>query len=560
MATESKDTIYIDVDEEITGIISKVQSSPKDIVALVLPKRAAVLQSVVNMKLLKRAEDQSNKKVVLITSESRIMPLAGAAGLFVASNLTSKPYVPLAKVVADAKADSEAGDEVDPNTPISQVAPDAKFADSDGDIEIDNTPKVPAAGAETASGSKPKKNKKTKVPNFAKFRKKAIIIALILFLLIGGLVYAFTVAPKATVTVKAQTSQLPINFDFTADPKINSPDTDNKVVRANTQTTQKSDTEKVDASGTANKGKKASGSVTMTAKKCGGNPFTAPSSVPAGTGVSANGITYLTQEGTSFTTNGAQPDSQPNCYDYPAVNNTSITAQSAGKDANTNNTGFSVNGRSDVTAQGSASGGTDKNVKVVTQDDVNKAEERIKGAPNTTHDDFAAQLKKDGYVPIEDSYKAKQGNYDISPNVGGEGDQVTVSATTTYTMTGVKEDDLKQLIEKEVKDQSQGKDQNILSYGIDNAKFKVNKTSGLQDGQMSLSIDAKVVVGPNLNQDDIKNKISGKKPGEVRDILGQIPGLNDPQVNLSPFWVSKVPANHSKIIIDVQQADGSQIP
>ena len=31
MTATSKDTIYVDVDEEITGIVSKVQNSPKDI-------------------------------------------------------------------------------------------------------------------------------------------------------------------------------------------------------------------------------------------------------------------------------------------------------------------------------------------------------------------------------------------------------------------------------------------------------------------------------------------------------------------------------------------------
>ena len=68
MADTSKDTIYIDIDDEITSIIEKLQGSQEKIVALVLPKRATVMQSVVNMKLLKRTADESNKKLVLITS------------------------------------------------------------------------------------------------------------------------------------------------------------------------------------------------------------------------------------------------------------------------------------------------------------------------------------------------------------------------------------------------------------------------------------------------------------------------------------------------------------
>jgi hypothetical protein len=75
-----KDTIYIDAEDEITSIIDKVESAKEKIVALVLPKRSSTLQSIVNMRLLKRSAESAGKSVVLITSESALMPLAGAAG------------------------------------------------------------------------------------------------------------------------------------------------------------------------------------------------------------------------------------------------------------------------------------------------------------------------------------------------------------------------------------------------------------------------------------------------------------------------------------------------
>src|ERR1700712_4403491 len=94
MAANDKDTIYIDIDDEITGIIDKLQASNGKVVALVLPKRAAVFQSIVNMKLLKRSADNEKKNLVLITSEAGLLPLAGAAGVHVAKTLTSKPVIP----------------------------------------------------------------------------------------------------------------------------------------------------------------------------------------------------------------------------------------------------------------------------------------------------------------------------------------------------------------------------------------------------------------------------------------------------------------------------------
>src|ERR1700732_4612877 len=113
MAESHKDTIYIDIDDEITGIIDKLRGSSGKIVALVLPKRAAVFQSIVNMKLLKRAADDAKKNLVLITAEAGLLPLAGAAGVHVAKTLSSKPEIPSAPQTDDATEEmvEETGDE-----------------------------------------------------------------------------------------------------------------------------------------------------------------------------------------------------------------------------------------------------------------------------------------------------------------------------------------------------------------------------------------------------------------------------------------------------------------
>src|SRR3982750_4418911 len=110
---DQKDTIYIDIDDEITSIIEKVRASQQKIVALVLPKRASVLQSIVNMKLLKRTADTAKKSLVLITSEAGLLPLAGTVGLYVARNLQTKPEIPAVDGVADGVEDIDEPEEMD---------------------------------------------------------------------------------------------------------------------------------------------------------------------------------------------------------------------------------------------------------------------------------------------------------------------------------------------------------------------------------------------------------------------------------------------------------------
>lgn len=550
---DTKDTIYVDVEEEITGIVSKVQKSSKDIVALVLPKRASVLQSTVNMKLLKRSSEQAGKKLVLITSESRILPLAGAVGVFVAANLTSKPYIPPSPTSGESIAPADSEDvSIDPDTPVSQLAPDAKFADETGEgLEIDNTqPKTPSAeDAKKSSG------KKSKVPSFSRFRKKLIIGGVALLALIAFLVWAIVFAPSAQVIVRANTSELPLNIELRADKTVDQASPAERVVRASTAELEKEDSETVQASGEKNNGDKASGSVNMTAKSCAPDLNEEPANVPSGTGLSHNGNTYLTQSATSFS-NLEGPDDSGNCNVYSSDEPTNIRAQSPGKNANTNNSSFTVAGRSDVSAQGSASGGNDDIVKVVSDTDIKKARERLNSKQNTTQDEMTEQLSSEGYTAIESSFEASDPDYDANPSVNSEADEVTVTSTTDYTMLGVNTEDIRRVIEEEVKNQENGENQSILSDGLNTSSFEVLSES---EEIAIVRLSTTVVAGPDVDEEALKSQVEGKKDGEAEDILNGMSGFSDAEVSVSPFWVTKIP-KASKVDFIVQQADGETIP
>lgn len=546
--TKGKDTIYIDVDEEITGIVGKVQSSKKDIVALVLPKRANVLQSIVNMKLIKRTADQNDKKVVLITSESRLLPLAGASGLFVAANLTSKPYLP-----PSPKIDGQnLGDEViDPSTPVSEVAPDAKFADDDA-IEIDNTPRPDSSAGKAAS--KPKKKKGLKVPNFGKFRTRLIVGAVAAVFLITGLIWAIFIAPKATVTLKAQTSELAVNVSFVADTSATEFDKEGKVARAVVKESQKQDSEKVPATGQKDKGNKASGTVTLkNCKKADGKV-----TIPAGTGVSSGEFTFVTTQAVTLDAS-VFSGGGTTCLST-ATKEAPVIAQQPGDRYNLSAREYTVAGHSGVTGTGSSmTGGTSQIVTVVSQSDIDKAKERLNGKQNTVQDELKQDLRKEGYIAMTDTFQATPSEYSPSPAVDAEASEVTVSVTTSYKMTGVNEDDIKELVKQEVSEQQKDNPQNILSEGLESATFRAGSASGsLSPSQSAFNVSTTVVTGPDINDEQVKSQITGKKQGQAEDILKQIPGVVEPKVELSPFWVSKTP-KASKITIEVKQADGSAI-
>src|SRR3990167_4717474 len=182
MTEAAKDIIYIDIDDEITSIIEKVSASKHKIVALVLPKRATVLQSIVNMKLLKRRADSGGKRVVLITSEKGLLPLAGAVGLHTAKTLQSKPAVPPPPEIPDDAEDVEESDtdeepDIDNTKSIGELSGVAAVAASTDKVETIDIDDAEPADATAEAKKTTKKDKKIKIPNFNSFRMRLFLIA-----------------------------------------------------------------------------------------------------------------------------------------------------------------------------------------------------------------------------------------------------------------------------------------------------------------------------------------------------------------------------------------------
>jgi len=556
----SKDTIYVDVDDEITAIIDKVVSSKHKIVALVLPRRATVLQSMVNMKLLKRSSESKDKHLVLVTTEPGLLPLAGAVGLYVAKTPTSKPEIPVVGGSAPTGDDEtlEEGDFSPSEHANDKIGALAGPVAIDEPIEIDNEDKTlagaSAAGASRASkqkASKPKKgkDKKLKVPSFSSWRNRAILIGLGVAVLIAGFVLAFVVLPKATIAIQTDSETLTKNMDITLSPTATSVDADDMVVPARIETVEKTTTATAEATGQENQGDRAEGSVKFTVRQCGGG--STPSGIATGTGISVDGRTYITQGSASF--NFAGWDG-PSCIKYES-GNVDIRAQSGGSNFNTSGQkNFTVAGRSDATARGSANGGTDEIVKVLSQADIDGVKQKL--SSDTSQADAAKQeltqrlRSSSGDFIIEESFHGADPAVTESAKAGDRVDSVTITQKTTYSMASVSRSDLESLIKQAVAEDIDTERQAVLDSGLDEANFRLQNYA---DGKATMALSTRVVAGPKLDEDAIKEQAAGLKAGDVEELLQSYPGVTGVEVRYSPFWVSSVPKNTSKITIEYEQ-------
>lgn len=567
--TNTKATVYVDVDDEITAIIDKVTAPKEKIVALVLPKRASVLQSVVNMKLLKRSADNAKKHVVLITTESGLLPLAGAVGMYVAPSLQSKPQIPSRDgATADVVDESEDFDpEAAGGKPVGELAgASAVMKDDMETIELDNgTDADDAAGAAAgvAAGTaaagvagkaaKVKKNNKLKVPDFNKFRMGLVLAALAGVGLLVFLYFAAFVLPKATITVATDSSDITTSANLTLSPAAKTLDIPNKVFPAKVETKKVTGMQQVQATGSKNKGTKATGSVKII--NCSGGEDL---KIPAGTGVSAEGKTFITQDPLTI------PVESKTCKDIAGATSgvVDVTAISAGTSFNIGpQSNFTVAGslKDSVKASSSAAmtGGTDNIVKVVSQGDIDSAKNKITAQNNAaaTKVELQNNLEDAGYIAVKNSTQASDPAITPSAQVGDEADVVTVTAVTTYTMYGVKKTDIEQFIQENIKDKIDPSKQQVLDTGLSKATYDVPQPAA--SGNLGITFNATSTAGPDIRIDALKKQLAGKKTNDVRNLIKQTPGVTDVQVKYSPFWVSKVPKKESKIIIVIQKSNAS---
>src|SRR5215469_4965346 len=111
--------LYLEADEDITSAIDKLTKSPAQKVQIVVPKRSTMLQSIINLKLMKKAAEGAGKELVLVTNDKIATDLAGRVGLAVAPSVGANAVVQTAEMPEDLKSNEEIIEASDPEPPVA---------------------------------------------------------------------------------------------------------------------------------------------------------------------------------------------------------------------------------------------------------------------------------------------------------------------------------------------------------------------------------------------------------------------------------------------------------
>ena len=564
----NKDVVYIEPDDDITDIIARIKNADQKVVALVPPKKIGVLRSAVNTKLVAKAARSAQKNVVIVSADSSLTKLAAAAQLPVAKTLQSRPMLPSEiidnapdrgeQVINEADFDDDEPGADNPNLD-NKKQDNANSAKNKNSASSNKQPSKSKKDKneqnftsddleKDKSGKKGKKDKKN-LPALEKYRKWIIIGAIALVLLIIFLIWAFIFAPAATIDVKIRTTANNFSENVSFVTKQNDEDASKGVFYLQEEKVDKSTSVDFTATGQKDIGDKASGTLTLSTSF--GSSSDSDVNIPAGSSFSYGGLSYTSNSGITLANPESCTRADYNSGSCIATGNVGVTANEPGSDYNVgpHDSGWAAPGGVTASNSSAFSGGSSKVVAVVSQSDFDNAKTKLQ---NEGREDGRSELAKkfgDDMIVIDSSLDVSTSEPQSTVAVGAEvqsGVTPKISATTTYTMDGVKKSTVEDFI-KEKASSTVAPDQRI--YGIDNPFFENFQKS---NSGATAKLKSSTQTGPKVDENDILEKSKGRKTGEVQSLLKSINGVSSVDIKTSFPWVTTVPDDPNKITIELK--------
>lgn len=556
--------LYLEADEEITSVIDKLKGLEAKSIGLVIPRGALVLQSVVNLKLLKNQADEQDKKIALVTQDAVGRNLANQIGLTIFADVDStEPLEPVANATPRPNpneelevdmSDKSADEEIPSNIKVKRyddgdqsVAPRAQIGTADEahtphkseppmaapasepdrkdefvsrhigedkrETKYEQESDMPIKGRDAIPTKKKKKSAKGKV---------FLSIGIILFIGILGLANFALAKLNVKLTVPAEvyekTSQITIEKDR---PAV---DEQNFIVPGKQIEKESIVKKTANSTGKKNTGDKAKGTLTYQ------NDAGVDEGIPAGTTVRTSG-------GFEFTTDSAisVPKASLNANGDKVLGKStgSVTGKEAGAEGNfPSNTSYTISGKSKVTISGSTSGGVTKTVKVVTASDISSAKRDIETQAKQQMFELLKQTPDS--VVLEDAIRVETSEIKTTKNALDEADTFDVTAKAKGIVIVFKESDFRSIIIKKSESELQGK--SLLVDARDTiVPTLVSEQSNV--GKLTVAGLLSSHIGPKIEIEDLKNNLKFMTKSQISSELSKVQNIKQSSFELTPVYV-----------------------
>src|SRR3989344_5367356 len=369
-------------------------------------------------------------------------------------------------------------------------------------------------------------------------KKIGIGLAAFVVLAFVGTLIAGRFITSAEVVIKVNAKSQEESFDVDAIVGASS-DFARQQINGQEIVGEASGSRKAVTTGTKELGEPAKGEVTVF------NWTTSQTSFPKGTVIiSKNGIKFELDGEVSVASRSAST---------PGESSTVVTAVDLGSKGNLGaGTDFTLQEFDELLYSGTNdnafSGGDEKKVTVVSQEDLDKLEESLleslkQNATSNLKEKLAGKTFSESTIEVEIVKKV------FDKKLEEESSLVNLDMSVEATAIAYSEEELKKLLAENVKDDAP---ENLEAKAEDIKLLKVDAPGTIRGLNLTGSFEAKFI--PKFDENDLREKVMGKSVKETRETIKGLPEVVDVNVNFSPsfFFTNSLPTSKEKISFKVE--------
>jgi hypothetical protein len=559
--------IYLEPDDEITGVIDKIKKVNQDRVILVVPKAATILQSIVNLKILKQQAVRLGKDISVVTSDETGRNLASQIGLTVYRDLAKRPIPEEEKLappqgqirdLESGAAATTAGELEKKEPPKAQeeakeIPPEPQTSKGMIDIRpsgVKFTPykdeKRAGLGVEKISKSPIKSTTKPSYDGGSLKKLKIMAIILLIVAILEG-VLAYFYLPRANVNVVLKAEKLDKTYEITAqkDATLN---IETSTIGAQVVSVDKETSKDLPTSGTKDVGEKAKGTITITNETGTDQPLVATTRF-----VSANNLVFRSTAAVTI----------PKAYLDPGGNKingsatASVVADATGEAYNIGPSNFTIPGlaaavQSKIYGRNGAamSGGSTRKIKIVSETDIQNAQTQLMNELIVSGKEEAlSKTNKDENISLEGSAGGIVISGSANPAVGAEAETFKYNLKATINVIVVKKSDYYNILTSKI-DNEIAKDKELLPGELEKTTESKVTNLDIANGKMVIASHVVAPIVAKMDLNAMKNNIKGKSVTNAISYLKAFEEIYDAQISLWPFFARKIPITSKRIYIN----------
>lgn len=534
--------IYLDANADLVSALDKLSRVTADEVVLVVPKGSVLFHSIVNLKILKSNAGQAGKSLALVTMDSAGRAMAHQIDLPVYKTLASEDALPETSIKSQADNNLQTNDvPTELSKPQIKIKHQRKLPQSQIIKEIKSSSTVPLS-------SIPSKSSKTSLPmlsNSLMSRNGLMIVFIVLAILIlGGVTYF--ILPRATVNLDINSELFTHEFKLILADQNDLTAAGQNVFKGRFIEVTKELIQTFPATGAENKGNEASGFITIynyTKTLKGLIPetrFVSPDGLvfrikedvliaPAVVGQDGSLIAGRTKAKVVADTGGTDGNlSSGNKFEVPGLGTTGV------------NLVYGINSEPFI-------GGTDDEIKIVSQEDIESARESIsKNVFLDTEMQIQELVGKNEELIIP---LVQNDIIDSIPSVaaGARREAFDLKVQVRSWTLLPEQDRLESIIQNTV-DIIISSNQALTLQTLQSARVVIDNADFLMH-TIDFIVELDGLIASKIDASEIAGSISNRSPKNAEQLLDSVPDVISHKIVLWPFWVKRLPILENNIRI-----------